>query len=74
MPPQPLVQLPLQLRPQPPQPLLLEVAVAVDQDLLVPVVRVTRVDPLQLLIPLTSDSPTVAAAVEISGRFGRRSG
>jgi hypothetical protein len=72
MPPQPLVQLPLQLQPQRQLPLLL--AVAVDQDLLAPVVKVTRVDLLQLLIPLTSDSLTVAAAVEISGRSGRKSG
>ena len=71
MPPQPLVQLPLQLRPQPRLPLLLEVAV--DQDRPVQV-KVTKVDLLQLLIPLTSDSLTVAVAVEISGRFGRESG
>jgi hypothetical protein len=69
---QPWVQLLLQLRPQPRLPPLL--AVAVDQDLLVPVVKVTRVDLLQLLIPLTSDSLTVAAAVEISGRSGSASG
>jgi hypothetical protein len=72
MPPQPLVQLllQLQLRPRLPPPL----AVAVDQDLLVPVVRVTRVDLLQLSIPRMSDSPTVAVAAEISGRSGRKSG
>ena len=71
MPPQPLV--PLQL-PQLPRPLQLpQLAVAGDRDLLV-LVKVTRVDLLQLLIPLTRDSLTVAAAVEISGRFGRRSG
>jgi hypothetical protein len=74
MPLQPLVQLLLQPQLRPRLPLLLAVAVAVDQDLLVLVVRVTRADLLQLLTPLTSDSPTVAAAVEISGRFGRRSG
>jgi hypothetical protein len=71
MPPQPLVQLPLQLRPQPRLPLLLEVAV--DQDRPVQV-KVTRVDLLQLSTPLTSDSLTVAVDVGISGRSGRRSG
>ena len=72
MPPQPLVQLllQLQLRPRLPPPL----AVAVDQDLLVPVVRVTRVDLLQLSIPRMSDLPTVAEDAEISGRSGRESG
>jgi hypothetical protein len=71
MPPQPLVQLPLQLPPQLPPQLP---AVAVDRDPLAQVVKVTRVDLLQLLTPLTSDSLTVAADVEISGRSGRRSG
>ena len=71
MPPQPLVQLPpLQL----PRPLLPQLAVVEDRDLLVLVVRVTRADLLQLLTPLTSDSPTVAAAAEISGRSGSASG
>jgi hypothetical protein len=71
MPLQPLVRLPpLKLpRPLPPQ----LPAVVEDRDLLV-LVKVTRVDLLQLLIPLTSDSLTVAEDAEISGRSGRTSG
>ena len=72
MPLQPLVRLLLRQ-----QPLLRQLelpAVAVDQDLLVLVARVTRVDLLQLLIPLTSDSLTVAVDVGISGRSGSASG
>jgi hypothetical protein len=71
MPLQPLVPLPpLQL----PRPLLPQLAVVEDRDLLVLVVKVTRVARSQPLIPPTSDSLTVAAAVEISGRSGRTSG
>ena len=71
MPLQPLVRLPLLQPPLLRQP---QLPVAVDQDLLVLVARVTRVDLLQLLIPPTSDLPTVAEDVEISGRSGSASG
>jgi hypothetical protein len=64
MQPQPLVRLLLQPLRQQLQPGLPAVDLV---DLLVQA-RVTRVDLLQLLIPLTSDSLTVAVAVEISGR------
>jgi hypothetical protein len=70
MPLQPLVRLPLLQLPR----LLQQLLGAVDRDLPVLVVKVTRVDLLQLLTPLTSDSPTVAVAGEISGRSGRASG
>ena len=71
MPLQPLVRLP---PPQLPRPLQLpQLAVAEDRDLLV-LVKVTRVDLLQPLIPPTSDSLTVAGDAEISGRFGSASG
>jgi hypothetical protein len=49
-------------------------AVVEDQDLLVLVVKVTRVDLLQLSTPRMSDLLTVAEAVEISGRSGSASG
>jgi hypothetical protein len=81
MPQQLLVQLPLQLQrlqlqrlQRQPEQQELPPVVQVDRDLLALVVRVTRVDLLQLLTPLMSDSPTVAAVVEISGRCGRASG
>ena len=73
MPPLPLVQ--LLLRPQlPPRPLVRPAVDLVDLVDPVLVVKVTRVDLLQLLMLLTRDSLTVAVAVAISGRSGRKSG
>ena len=72
MPLQPLARSP---RPRPPLQLPQQLLVlVVDQDLLVLVVKVNRVDLLQLLIPRMNDSLTVAEDVEISGRSGRKSG
>ena len=59
---------------QPLQPQLPPVLPAVDLVDPVLVVKVTRVDLLQLSMQLTRDSPTVVVAVEISGRSGRKSG
>jgi hypothetical protein len=71
MPLQPLVRSPRPLQPLQLPPQLL--AVVEDRDLPAQV-KVTRVDLLQLLIPLTSVSLTVVEDVEISGRSGRTSG
>jgi hypothetical protein len=72
MPPQLLVQSQLLPQPLPRQQEL--PAVVEDRGPLAQVVKVTRVDLLQLLTPLTSDSPTVAVGGEISGRSGRTNG
>ena len=72
MPPQLLVQSQLLPQPLPRQQEL--PAVVEDRGPLAQVVKVTRVDPLQLLIPRMSASLTVAEDVEISGRSGSASG